>query len=115
MHPCSTVKQNNDPSLLMGTRVHSSVMVSAIDKLCNALTPKQVGNEKRAITSTLSSMKNAELRGTYRKQLSERRQLHENGVLTEDEYVEQREELVQLMRQLKDKKDKDNVISIQLP
>ena len=35
------------------------------------------------------------------KQLSELRQLHDNGVLTEDEYEEQREELVQLMRQLK--------------
>ena len=35
------------------------------------------------------------------KQLSELRPLHDNGVLTEDEYEEQREELVQLMRQLK--------------
>lgn len=57
--------------------------------------------------STLSPMKKAELRSTYMKQLSELRQLHDNGVLTEDEYEEQREELVQLMRQLKNNKDKE--------
>ena len=48
-------------------------------------------------------MKKAELKSTYMKQLSELRQLHDNGVLTEDEYEEQREELVQLMRQLKNR------------
>ena len=41
------------------------------------------------------------------KQVSELRQLHDNGVLTEDEYEEQREELVQLMRQLKNSRDKE--------
>ena len=82
---------------------HAAVMVTVIDKLCSALTPKQIGNDKRAITSTLSPMKKAELRSTYMKQLSELRQLHDNGVLTEDKYEEQREELVQLMRQLKNK------------
>ena len=74
-----------------------AVMVSVIDKLCSAISaPKQIG-------STLSPMKKAELRSTYMKQLSELRQLHDNGVLTEDEYEEQREELVQLMRQLKNR------------
>ena len=35
------------------------------------------------------------------KQLGELGKLHDNGVLTEEEYEEQREELVYLMRQLK--------------
>ena len=35
------------------------------------------------------------------KQLGELRKLHDNDVLTEEEYEEQREELVYLMRQLK--------------
>ena len=39
-------------------------------------------------------MKKAKLRSTCMKQLSEFRQLHDNRVLTEDEYEEQREELV---------------------
>ena len=83
---------------------HAAVMVSVIDKLCSAIAtkaPKQMG-------STLSPMKRAELRSTYMKQLSELRQLHDNGVLTEDEYEEQREELVQLMRQLKTVGTKSN-------
>ena len=37
------------------------------------------------------------------KQLSEFRQLHDNGVLMEDEYEKQ---LVELMRQLKNNRDK---------
>ena len=39
--------------------------------------------------------------GNYIKQLGELKLLHENGILTGEEYKEQREELVQLMRQLK--------------
>ena len=71
-----------------------AVMVSVIDKLCSAI------SALKHIVSTLSSVKKAELRSIlYMKQLSELRQLHDNGVLTEDEYEEQREELVQLMRQ----------------
>ena len=46
------------------------------------------------IEKTLSPMKKAKLRSTCMKLLSELRQLHDNGVLTEDEYEEQREELV---------------------
>ena len=46
------------------------------------------------IEKTLSPMKKAKLRSTCMKQLSELRQLHDNRVLTEDEYEEQREELV---------------------
>ena len=75
-------------------------MVSVIDKLCTALTPKQ-GNEKRSVTVALSPMRKAELRSTYMKQLGELGKLHDNGVLTEEECEEQREELVYLMRQLK--------------
>ena len=43
---------------------HAAVMVSVIDKLCSAITPKQAGHEKR---TTLSPMKKAELRSTYMK------------------------------------------------
>ena len=79
----------------------SDLVVSVIDKLCNALTPKQ--EKGKVVSLTLSPMRRAELRGTYIKQLGELRQLNENGILTEDEYEEQRGELVQLMRQLKEK------------
>ena len=54
-------------------RDHAVVMVSVVDKLCSAITPKQAGHEKR---TTLSPMKKAELRGTYMKQLSKLRQLY---------------------------------------
>ena len=56
----------------------AAVMVSVIDKLCSAIAPKQMGS---------TPMKKAELR---MKQLSGLRQLHDNGVLTEDEYEEQK-------------------------
>lgn len=49
--------------------------------------------------ATLSPMKAAELRSTYIKQLGELK-IIENGILTNEEYEEQREDLVQLMRQL---------------
>jgi hypothetical protein len=75
-------------------------MVSVIDKLCSALTPNRE-KEKAASTLTLSPMKRAELRSTYIKQLGELKSLNENGILSEDEYKEQREDLVELMRQLK--------------
>ena len=45
-------------------------------------------------------MKRAQLHSTYLKQLSELRNLHDAGVLHEEEY-EQRSDFVHLMRQLK--------------
>ena len=47
-------------------------------------------------------MKKAELRSTYLKQLSELSQLCDNGLLTEDEYEEQREDLIDSMLNLKE-------------
>ena len=72
----------------------ADVMVSVIDKLCTALTPET--KEKHS-----SPMKKAELRSTYIKQLSEFKMLHDNKILTDAEYTEQRDERVELMRQLK--------------
>ena len=46
-------------------------------------------------------MKRAQLRSTYLKQLSELRDLHDAGILHQDEYEEQRSDLVNLLRQLK--------------
>ena len=47
-------------------------------------------------------MKKAELRSTYLKQLGELRQLRDNGILTEEEYEEQREDQIDSMRNLKE-------------
>ena len=47
-------------------------------------------------------MKKAELRSTYLKQLGELHQLRDNGILTEEEYEEQREDQIDSMRNLKE-------------
>ena len=49
----------------------ASVMVTVIDKLCDALTPKQTDLDKKQPKSTFSPMERAELRSTYIKQLSD--------------------------------------------
>ena len=70
--------------------------------LCSALTPNQeTGTNSAPLTPTLSPVRKAELRSTYIKQLSELKQLHESGVLTDSEFEEQRINLVQLLRGLK--------------
>ena len=76
-------------------------MLSVMTSLCGALTPTQ--SHERIPTSTSSPMRKAELRSTYLKQLSELRLLHESSVLSEEEYEEQRMDIVELMRQLKQK------------
>lgn len=77
-----------------------SGMMNMMNTLCQALTPKVTPPERRQVG--LSPMKKAELRSTYLKQLSELRQLRDNGILTEDEYEEQREDLIDSMRNLKE-------------
>ena len=47
-------------------------------------------------------MKKAELCSTYLKQLDELRQLSDNRILTEEEYEEQREDLIDSIRNLKE-------------
>ena len=80
-----------------------SGMISVMNSLCNALTPvQQSKQEKRIPGATLSPMKKAELCSTYLKQLSELQLLHESAVLSEEEYEEQRRDVVDLMRQLKE-------------
>ena len=75
-------------------------MMTAMNSLCQALVPKETSSvEKRTLLS--SPMKKAELRGTYMKQLNELRQPHDSGILDQEEYEEQRSDLVGLMRQLK--------------
>lgn len=98
--PPAVAMFNRDKQSTKGSHGHNDVVVSVIDKLCAALTPKQ---EKGKPSSTLSPMRKAELRSTYIKQLGELKLLYESGVLTEMEFEEQREELVELMRQLKNK------------
>ena len=55
-----------------------SGMVNMMNSLCQALTPKVTPSERKQVG--LSPMKKAELRSTYLKQLSELRQLHDNGI-----------------------------------
>ena len=47
-------------------------------------------------------MKKAELCSTYLKQLDELRQLRDNRILTEEEYEEHREDLIDSIRNLKE-------------
>ena len=47
-------------------------------------------------------MKKAELHSTYLKQSSELHQLRDNGILNKEEYEEQREDLIDSMRSLKE-------------
>ena len=77
-----------------------SGMMNMMNTLCQALTPKVTQPERRPVG--LSPMKKAELRSTYLKQLSELRQLRDNGILTGDEYEEQQEDLIESMRSLKE-------------
>ena len=72
-----------------------------INTLCQALTPKFTPPEKGQ-NIRLSPMKKAELRSTYLKQLGELRQLHDNGILTEEVFEELREDLIDSMRNLKE-------------
>ena len=71
-----------------------------MNTLCSTITPNHSKQEVRR--ATLSPMKREELRSTYIKQLSELRSLHESAVLSADEYEEQRKEMIDLMRQLKE-------------
>lgn len=77
-----------------------SGMLSIMNSLCSAITPTQSMHEAKR--TTWSPMKKAELRSTYIKQLSELRSLHESAVLSAEEYEEQRKEVIDLMRQLKE-------------
>ena len=85
---------------------HESVMgqmMTVMNTLCKTLTPSRAESENR-VKLTLSPMKRAELRSKYLQQLSELRQLLDQNILTEEEYEEQRGDLVDSMRLLKDKK-----------
>jgi len=74
-----------------------SGMMSVMNTLCQAVTSS---NDKLP-KSHASPMKRAELRTVYIKQLSDLRQLYDNDILDADEYEEQRQDIVTLMRELK--------------
>ena len=78
-------------------------MLTIVNTLCQALVPHDLASPAatRLPSATFSPMKKAELRGTYFKQLVDLRNLFDQGILTEDEYKEQKEDLVDAMRKLK--------------
>ena len=82
-------------------------MVSVVNTLSQALSTSahvQTQLNRPNPSSSLPSwspMKRAELRSMYIKQMAEVRQLYDNGILSEEEYEEQRLELVDSLRQLK--------------
>ena len=83
-----------------------SGMLTMVNTLCQKLVPQQSSDQATPApapipSATFSPMKKAELRGTYFKQLVELRNLFDQGILTEDEYKEQKEDLVDAMRKLK--------------
>ena len=83
--------QNSNESLVSG-------MVTMVNTLCQAVVPQPSTSQ---VGSTFSPLKKAELRGTYFKQLAELRELFDQGILTESEYKEQKEDLIEAMRKLK--------------
>ena len=91
-------KSQHESSALSTTVVDG--MLTMMNTLCQTLTSKHT-EKQPSISSAFSPMKRAKLRGTYLKQLSELRDLHSGGVLNEEEYGEQRCDVVNLMRQLK--------------
>ena len=83
-----------------------SGMLTMVNTLCQKLVPQQSSDQATPApapipSATFSPMKKAELCGTYFKQLVELRNLFDQGILTEDEYKEQKEDLVDAMRKLK--------------
>lgn len=75
-------------------------MLTVMNNLCQALTstkPTKVEKQPCTLSPSLSPMKQAQLRSTYLKQLSELRDLHDAGVLHKEEYEEQRSDLVNLL------------------
>ena len=89
-----TSKESNVESVMNG-------MLCIMNTLCQAITPTSSPPASKRSGSTLSPMKKAELRRTYLKQLSELHQLYDSQIITEEEYEEQREELIASMRNLK--------------
>lgn len=79
-------------------------MMNIMNTLCQALTPKVIQLERRQVG--LSPMKKTELRSIYLKQLSELRQLRDNGIPSKDEYEEQREDLIESMFKLNEQSQK---------
>ena len=76
------------------------VMVSVVSTLSQALSTSAQAQLNRPHTSSShpvswSSMKRAELRSMYLKQMTDLRQLYDDGILSEEEYEEQRLELVE--------------------
>ena len=78
-------------------------MLTVVNTLCQALVPHDQASPAatRLPSAIFSPMKKAELRGTYFKQLVELRNLFDEGILNEDEYKEQKEDLVDALRRLK--------------
>ena len=75
-----------------------SSMVSVVNTLCDAVTSKPPATVR---STNDSPMKRAELRTTYIKQLSDLRDLFDKGILCPEEYEEQRQDVISLMRCLK--------------
>jgi len=78
-------------------------MMSVMNTPCQALTPKHGGEKRPSVSTGLSPMKRADLRSTYLlKQLGEIRQLHDANVLSAQESEEQRADIVELLRELRE-------------
>ena len=83
-----------------------SGMLTMVNTLCQKIGQPHSSDQATPIpasmpTATFSPMKKAELRGMYFKQLVELKNLFDQGILTEDEHKEQKEDIVDAMRKLK--------------
>jgi hypothetical protein len=95
--PKSRSAQSENESVVSG-------MVSVVHTLCKSVLANQnITNENtthESEKSVLSPVKKAQLRSTYMQQLTELRKLQEAGIITKEEYEEQRSDLVDNMRHL---------------
>ena len=76
----------------------NNMVISGMIDVCYELTVP-VGHQQKSPV-VISPVKKAELRSTYMRQLAELRKLFDGEIINEEEYEEQRRELVQSMRHL---------------
>ena len=79
------------------TSASGDSVVSGMMTVVNTLCQSVLSNQKKPV---LSPVKKAELRSTYMQQLTGLHKLQETGIITDEEYEEQRHDIVQGMRHL---------------
>ena len=94
-HPKAKAIQNENSDKVV------SGMMTVVNTLCQSVLSNQSNQHTIEKKSDLSLVKRAELRSMYMQQLTELRQLLANEIITNEEYEEQRSDLIKSMRHLR--------------